>query len=132
MKTLNLKSGTVIKAAAFAGNKQANWSPSGQHYQILVDYFITPGNKKSFRFDFWDSIHNKQNGIACDIRGALACWAFDALVGINASSVDDIASDFGYTVPSEAIRVYRGVKHAETQFKRIGMTEEDLQELADY
>lgn len=129
---ITLKSGSVIKAAAYQGDKPSNWNPSGNHYQILVDYFITPGNKKAFRFDFWDSYHNQVNDIPCDLRSALASWAMDVSTSLSVSSVDDIADEFGYDKPSEALRVYKGVKKAEKQYNRIEMTDEDLQELAEY
>lgn len=127
-----LRSGRVIKAEAYQGNKSAPWNPAGNHYKILVDYFTTPGNKKAFQFNFWDSCHNKINVIPCDVRGALAAWANDVFTSMNAESVDDLAFEFGYDKPSEAIRVYREVKRAEGQYKKIEMSEDDLQELADY
>jgi hypothetical protein len=132
MQTFNFKSGRKMTVAVFNGSKPANWNPSGRHYQISCDYFISPGNHKSFRFDFWDSYHNKVNNLPCDWRRAIASWAGDVFSGMDVSSVDDIAAEFGYDKPSEAIRVYRGLKHATTQYKRIEMSEEDLSELADY
>jgi hypothetical protein len=130
--TMTLKSGRMIAAKAYQGDKPANWQPAGNHYQIIVEYFIMPGNKKVFRFDFWDSYHNKQNNIPCDIRGALSSWAGDVFTGMNCSSVNDIVSEFGYNKFSEALRVFKGVKRAEKQYTRIEMSEDDLQELSDY
>ena len=129
---MTLKSGRTIKATAYGGNKPASWQPSGNHYQVIVTYFVMPGNSKTFRFDFWNSIHNMQAGEPCDVRGALACWAMDAQNGMSVSSVDDIAYEFGYTKPSEALRVFNGVKRAEAQYNRIGMSKNDLEELGDY
>ena len=130
--SLVLKSGKTIAATAYGGNKEAPWSPSGNHYQIIVEYFALPGDKKTCRFDFWDSVHNMRTGEPCDVRGALACWAMDVSAGMNADSVDDIASEFCYDKPSEAMRVFKGVKKSQAQYERIGMDESDLQELSDY
>lgn len=124
---LTLKSGTIIKASVKLGDKPANWQPSGNHYAINVSV-----NGKSFRFDFWDSYHNMVEGEPCDVRGALCSWAMDVWTGINSDSADDIASEFGYTKPSEALRVFKGVKQAEKQYNRLGLSEDDLQELSDY
>ncbi len=124
---LVLKSGNTIKATAKQGNKAPNWSPSGEHYRIRVTVA-----KKSFSFDFWDSYHNMIEGLPCDVRGALCSWASDAFAGMNTRDVDDIAEEFGYTKPSEALRVFKGVKKAERQFDRSPLNEEDLQELSDY
>jgi hypothetical protein len=128
MKTrINLSSGKVLKVSAKQGDKNAPWQPSGLNYRVTVSV-----NGKRASFDFWDSYHNMVNGVEVDLRSAACSWAGDALAGMGADSADDIASEFGYTVPSEAVRVFKGVKQAEKQAARLGLTEEDLSELYDY
>lgn len=124
---ITLNSGRTLKVTSKRGDKPANWNPSGDHYRITA----TLGSKR-FSFDFWDSYNNMVNNKPADLRGAIACWASDVSIALNASSADDIADEFGYDKPSEAVRVFKGVKRAEKQFNRIGMSEEDLFGLADY
>lgn len=124
---INLPSGNILTLSAKEGNKSAHWNPSGNHYKVTVRL-----NGKRFSFDFWDSIANTRENKPCDLRGAVACWAMDVNTGLDSDSAADVASEFGYDKPSEAMRVFRGVKKAEAQYNKIGMTEEDLQYLADY
>lgn len=127
MYTLNLKSGSTIKATAKLGYKAAQWEVHGDYYKISANY-----NGRKFSFDFWDSYHNMVEGIPCDIRGALYSWAMDVSSGLDCSDVDELAEEFGYTKPSEAFRVFNALKRSVAQYERIGMTEDDLSELADY
>lgn len=124
---ITLPSSNILKVTSKRGDKESPWGNSGDNYKITASY-----NGNRFQFNFWDSIANMQGGKDCDLRSAIYCWASDVFVSMNASSADDIASEFGYDKPSEAIRVFKGVKAAEKQFNRIGMSEEDLQFLADY
>jgi hypothetical protein len=132
MLTLALKSGNTIKARAKENDSRPEWA--GEKYnQPRQGYTITANYKgKRFSFRFWDSIHNYQNGIECDLRGALACWACDVWAGKNAQRALDIAQEFGYENAKDAPRVFAGVKKAESQADRVGMSDEDLQELSDY
>lgn len=127
MFELTLKSGKTVKASATRGYKPANWTPSGEHYRIRVQV-----SGKSFSFDFWDSYHNMINNEPVDTRGALASWASDVFSGLNAQDVDELAEEFGYTKPSEAIRVFKALKASVKQYERTGLTEEELSELAEY
>lgn len=123
---INLSSGKIVSVTAEPGNKPANWYPSGDNYKVTVKV-----DGKRATFDFWDSYHNTVNGIEVDLRGALSCFAGDALNG-NQFDVDEIASEFGYTKPSDAIRVWKGLQKAQKQAKRLGLTDDELSELAEY
>lgn len=127
MLTLTTKTGKTITASASRGNKSAPWQPSGHHYRVLV----TVGTNKAW-FDYWDSFHNAQMDEPCDLRGALACFASDAMTGANATDALDIYEEFGYTSAKEARRVFEGCKQAERKAKRLGLDWDDLAELADY
>lgn len=124
---ITLKSGKILSITASRGSKPARWNPSGNHYRVTVKV-----GRKGFIFDFWDSFHNRQKRIPCNERGAVACWAGDVFAGMNATDALDICEEFGYTDPKEARRVFSGAKQAQKQAKRMGFTEEELQELADY
>lgn len=125
MLELTTKSGKKITVTATPGaNKPAPWRPSGNGYTVTVKV-----GRKQASFSFWDSVHNAQNGIACDIRGALACFASDAMAGKNATDALDIMDEFGYTDTTEARRVFKGVKQAEKQADRLGLDWDDLAEL---
>ena len=125
--TFTTKSGKTINVTATKGSKPARWSPAGQYYSVSVRI----GNAER-SFGFWDSYHNKINGKPCDLRGALAAFAGDALTGRNAESSADIMSEFGYDDPKEANRVFKGVKHAQEQAEYLGLSVCDLDELNDY
>lgn len=127
MFTFTTKNGTTITVSAVRGNKPANWQPSGKNYLVTISV-----NGKRASFDFWDSVHNMRNRIGIDLRGALACFASDAFAGMNASSAADIMEEFGYTEVKDARRVFKGVKQAEEQAAALGLTDDDLSELADY
>jgi hypothetical protein len=123
-----LTDGKNIKVSAVLTGKKCPWgSMSGDGYKITIS---TNGKRASF--DFWDSYHNMTNNIPVDLRGALSCFALDALAGMNAESADDIASEFGYDKPSETVRVFKGVKKAQKQAERLEFTDDELSELADY
>jgi len=124
---LTLKTGKTIKVGAFPASIHSPWEPSGKSYIVTVTV-----NKKTRRFPFWDSIHNMQNGIPCDVRGALACFGSDAMSGENAHAAADIMSEFGYTDPKEARRVFKGLKRAQQQAAELSLTWDELAELADY
>lgn len=127
MFQMTLKSGTVIKATATQGSKPGNWTPCGKHYRINATI-----NGKRFSFDFWGSYNNMIKRQPCDVRSALYSWAMDVSTALGCSTVDELARKFGYESPSEAYRVFKGVKRAEEQYKRLNMSEDDLQELGDY
>ena len=115
---INTSSGKVITADFEAGNKPAPWTHAGRHYIITVKV-----GRKSAAFDFWDSHHNRVNHIPCDLRGAVACWAGDALVDAF-DQYDDLGSVTGQMV--------KGCIKALADARRLGLTDEELQELSDY
>lgn len=123
MFELVLKSGKTIKATATRGNKPATWNPSGFHYQITMKI-----GQKSHSFDFWDSRHNAENNIPCDVRGALSCFASDVTL-FKYDQIDDVTE--GLTA-KEIIRIYKACEKSAKHSDRLGLTDEDLQELQDY
>lgn len=121
------KSGKTVSVKSVRNDKRAPWEPYGNGYIITLS---VSGKRASFQF--WDSVSNQQNGKDCDLRGALACFASDALIGKNASDVLDIMDEFGYDDTKEARRVFSGVKRAESQSLRLGLDWDELSEIADY
>ena len=123
MFELALKSGKTIKATATGGYKEAKWNPSGQYYQITVKI-----GRKSHSFDFWDSRQNQMNGIPYDIRGALSCFASDVMV-FKYDEIDDVTDGMK---AKDIIRIYKACEKSAKHSDRLGLTDEDLQELQDY
>lgn len=113
-----LKTGKIVKVDYERGNKPAKWTPAGHNYIVTVKI-----GRRSASFDFWDSYHNAKNKIKPDMRGALACWAGDALIELY-DSYDDIGGADAATI--------RGCIKALKNAKHIGLTDEELQELSDY
>jgi len=124
---IKLASGRTLTVTSTRNNKDAPWQHCGIGYKVRVSV-----GKLTFSFDFWDSYSNMVNRVPCDERGAASCWASDVFAGMNANTADDIASEFGYDKPSEAYRVFNGVKRAQAQAERVGISESELSELADY
>ena len=123
MLELTLKSGKTIKASADRGNKSATWNPSGFHYRITMKI-----NRKSHTFDFLDSRHNAENHIPCDIRGALSCFASDVTL-FKYDQIDDVTDGLK---AKDIIRIYKACEKSAKNADRLGLTDEDLQELQDY
>lgn len=121
------KTGTTIKVTAERGNKPALWNPSGNHYRVTIRV-----KRKSHTFDYWGSYADMVKGEPADLRSALSCFALDAMAFDGARDIDDFCKEFGYTKPSEAIRAYNGCKAASKAAARIGLSWDDLADLADY
>lgn len=113
-----LSTNKVIKVDYESGNKPAEWAPAGRHYVVYVKI-----GRRSTSFDFWDSYHNAKNKIKPDMRGALACWASDALIELF-DSYEDLGGCDAKTI--------RACIKALKEAHRIGLTDEELQELSDY
>lgn len=124
---ITLSTGKVIKVTAKLGDKIAPWQPSGNHYKVVVN---VDGNR--FRFNFWDSVYNQRENKPIDLRGAIASWTMDVSSGQECDSPDMVADTFGYTKPSEAMRVYKGLQIAVKQFENSGLMLEELEELRNY
>lgn len=124
---INLKSGKTVNVTSVRGDKDANWNPSGLNYRVTIAI-----NGKRASFDFWDSADRASKAEPCDLRGAAACFSSDVLAAMNCDSADEVASEFGYESPSEAYRVFRGIKSAQKKAKRLGFTEDELTELNEY
>ena len=62
----------------------------------------------------------------------MSCFALDAMAFDGARDIDDFCNSFGLTKPSEAIRAYNGCKAASKAAARIGLSWDDLADLADY
>lgn len=123
MFELVLKSGKTIKVTAERDNKSSNWNPSGWHYEITMKI-----GRKSHSFDFWDSYHNAKNHTPCDIRGALSCFASDVTL-FKYDQIDDVTDGMK---AKDIIRIYKACEKAAKHSDRLGLTDEDLQELQEY
>lgn len=121
------KSGKELIVRAYCTDKPAPWHPSGNSYLVKIQIGNSP-----IAFTFWDSYHNMVENKPVDLRGAIACWASDALTAINCQDAADIMSEFGYTDPKVARRVYKGCARHLDQARKIGLSDDDLEEIANY
>ena len=121
------QTGKSITVTATDCDKPAHWNPSGNHYRVTIRV-----NGKRHTFDFWGSYADMTQGKPAELRAALSCFASDAMAFDNTRDVDDFSAEFGYTKPSEAIRAYNGCKAARKAAARLGLSRDDLLELADY
>ena len=106
--------------AEYKGNKPALWAVSGQqnwnHHKITVKNTKTG---KQASFDFWASQTTPCiEGSKYDTLNAMSCWIDDALSAKD-YSLDEFAEEFGYTKPSEAIKVYKGCEKSLEQVERV-------------
>jgi hypothetical protein len=124
---ITLSSGKVIKLSAKENNAVATWTPCGIGYTVKIQ--VVGGKSRSFRF--FDSYYNMMEGKEVDLRGAIACFASDAITGENSDSAESIMEEFGYD-KSEAKKVFTGVKKAQKQAEELGFSDEDLSELSDW
>jgi hypothetical protein len=91
---------------------KANWSPVGNAYKITIER-----NGKNHTFTFWDSYANKVERKRPSEYSVLSCLASDS--HYEDYTLDEFAEEFGYTKPSEAIRVYNGVKDQYNGLKKL-------------
>jgi len=123
-----LKSGHAVKLDYVRGNKKAPWEPSGRCYEVT----IKTGRKskvgrRSYTFDFWGSRHDMETGKGCDLRGAAACFASDAMIA-RFEEWEILEGCKGNDIP----RIIKGCQESDQAAVRLGLTDGDLQELADY
>ena len=125
---ITLTSGKVVKLSAKENDAVATWTPCGIGYTVKIQ--VVGGKSRSFRF--FDSYYNMMEGKEVDLRGAIACFASDAITGENSDSAESIMDEFGYDKISEAKKVFTGVKKAQKQAEELGFSYEDLSELSDW
>lgn len=102
---------------------EANWSPSGYCYRVKLER----EGKPSYSFNFWDSVANMQAHKKPSAYDILAC--LDTYIDTD-MSIDDFASEFGYTKPSKAIRAYNDSIEQTRKLKEL-FTTEQLERLAE-
>lgn len=91
---------------------EANWDNHGHAYKVTLE---RNGVKRSF--DFWDSVRNMRLDKRPTAYDVLACLASDT--SMEYDDVDELAAEFGYEKPSEAIRVFEGLKKQQEIVKSL-------------
>lgn len=100
----------------------ARWTPHGNHYSITLE------NKRgAYTFDFWDSLHNKENAKEPTAYDVLAAIGY----GYIADTFREFCNEFGYSDDSITARdTYKAVKNEAENLKRI-FTRSQLAKLAE-
>jgi hypothetical protein len=95
-----------------------------QHWRIT----IVKNNDKRRRlsFDFWNSIHDTEHGIALRPYSVLACLGSDASMDENP---DEIAREFGPMMPSQAYAIAAFGRKIRTFFGTMPGALDALQEI---
>ncbi len=111
--------------ATYRGYKESSWTVNGKnnrnHYVIAVECVNT---SEVASFDFWMSIAKPRMKEPYDIGNAFYSFVNDALCGLM--SIDEFFSEFGYELPSEAIKVHDACKKALDGLTRLlGVDEND-------
>ena len=104
--------------------KEAPWSKGEYrpHWLITLSY-----ESRRVHFDFWNNIYN-ETPKKYELLSLLIGEACDGAQ----MTLDDMASEFGYTKPSEALRTYKGLQSASRKIKNLyNVNDDDLIELAN-
>jgi hypothetical protein len=100
------------------------WHKTGIHG---VKYDVTLKNKKGeYKFDFWGSIHDREQMKKPTYYGVLAC------LDVYDGSLDDFVADFGYDNEkvTEVIKTYESVIDQSINLKRL-FTEKQIRQLQE-
>ncbi len=120
---------TTLEIRESGIQKLANWQPHGTHYQVKLS-----NAKSSYIFDFWDSYATLEENRNKMKQHWKRPTAYDILASLDGyepnDNIDDFASDFGYTKPSEALRVWEAVKEQYKELCKL-FTEEELEKLRE-
>jgi hypothetical protein len=81
---------------AHPGDKAANWTPSGNHYEVEI---FRTDRLEPLRFDYWGSAHDKDLNKAPSSYDILACLSTDSTIP---EDPDEVAEELGPMPPSKA------------------------------
>ena len=105
------------------GNNKASWEPSGQNYSVTLQQ-----NGKHVTFDFWGSIHDKEDGIDLDAYSVLSCISFDLFCP---DEFEDFCGEFGYDTDSrKALKTFHKCASFAAQLQAF-FTEEQIEDLQE-
>ena len=127
--------GTTFRATAYADDRQtapawcADGNSGSRDYPHGIRYRITlakGGNR--IGFDYWDSIHNRENGIEADAYSVLGCLSSDAYCP---ASFDEFCDEYGYDNDSrKALATFKRCRKLAEKLMAF-FTEDELAKLAE-
>ena len=103
--------------STYKGNKNWSCDSRNSNNHIITVYNTETG--KYTRFEFWESIVEREIRTERQLIGAFECFLSDALTGIQNRDIDDFANEFGYTSVKECIRAWKGCTNAARKAKRV-------------
>lgn len=105
--------GTRLTIEKAVPQRAPRWATDGKHG---IHYSVTLENKKgAYTFDFWDSLHNKENGNTPKEYDVLAAIGYD-----NSENFSDFCDCYGYDTDSITARdTYEAVKRENKGLRRI-------------
>lgn len=110
--TINIQKAIPQKSPIWM-QKETDPKAHGINYWITISENKTDG--KSYSFDFWGSLHDKEKGQTprrYDILACLDVWDYD--------SFSDFANEFGYDEDSRtAERIYEAIKQQNKELKKL-------------
>lgn len=114
-------------SSKYKGNK--NWANGSNNKNNHIITVRNTETGKLTRFEFWESVIEKEIKTEKQLLWAFYCFMSDALAYIQNHTIDDFADEFGYTKISEAIRIYKACKASADKTLRIGLDEDRLCDL---
>ena len=121
-KTINYNGTKIILNGEYAGTAKPWGDYVKQHHEVDVtigDYTET--------FDFYCNDYELDEKQLCE---AFYFFLSDGIAYDNAKDIDDFASEFGYTKPSECIKAYNGCKEAYDKW--CSLTDIDIYEISNW
>ena len=126
MKEYNTKMKEIIKNAGIDINiiyitkSHTNWDKDNLHNQYKV---ILKRGLKQMQFDFWDSIHNTQNGLKPTTYDVIACLEWYQIFDF-----EDFCFNFGYDTDSiKAFNIYTECQKQQKELFEL-IPEEEIRE----
>ena len=119
-----VNTGTQFDIVPTVPQRAPHWSTDGVHG---IQYAVTLKNKRgAYTFDFWDSLHNKEQGNQPNEYDVLACLQVEQF-----NTFADFADCYGYDQDSrQAYKIYTGIVEQAEQLARI-FTRRQLEQLAE-
>ena len=119
-----VNTGTQFDIVPTVPQRQPHWSLDGKHG---IQYAVTLKNKRgAYTFDFWDSLHNKEQGNQPTEYDVLACLQVEQF-----NTFEDFADCYGYDQDSrQAYKAYTGTQEQAENLARI-FTRHQLEQLSE-
>lgn len=115
---------TKLEVKESAIQSEPLWVNKGEKYGIKYDVKLENA-KGQYVFNFWGSIHNKEQSNEPTAYDVIAC-----LTTNEVGTVWNFINEFGYEANEKTQKIYQAVKAEYKGLKRI-FTDEDFEKLAE-